>query len=76
LDVIAGIGALRYADHRAIPEIHRDLLGRGLIMAERAVTNLLDRYDELLAICLTDNRRLQQILARQGKAVLTIYGSP
>jgi hypothetical protein len=74
LDVIARIGALRYADHRAIPEIHRDLLGRGLIIAERTVTNLLDRYDELLAIRLTDNRRLQQILARQGKAVLAVDG--
>ena len=30
LDVVARIGALRYAEHRAVPEIHRDLVGRGL----------------------------------------------
>jgi hypothetical protein len=24
------IGTLRYAEHRAVPEIHRDLVGRGL----------------------------------------------
>jgi hypothetical protein len=74
LDVIARIGALRYADHRAVPEIHRDLTGRGMAIAERTVTNLLDRYDELLAVRLTDDRRLQRLLAKQGKAVLALDG--
>src|SRR5688500_3062423 len=57
LDVIARSGALRYAEHRAGPAIHRDLVGRGLAVAERTVTNLLDRYDELLAVRLADDRR-------------------
>jgi Transposase, Mutator family len=74
LDVIARIGALRYAGHRAVPEIHKDLTGRGLAMSERTVTNLLDRYDELLAVRLADDRRLQRILRRQGKAVLAVDG--
>jgi hypothetical protein len=32
-----------------VPEIHRALVGRGVVLCERTVTNLLDRYDELLA---------------------------
>jgi hypothetical protein len=63
LDVIAHVGAPRYAEHRSVPEIHLQLLGRGLALAERAVTNLLDRYDELLAVTLTDDRRLRGLLA-------------
>jgi len=43
LDVIALIGALRYVQHRSVPEIHADLRARGLEIAERTVTNLLDR---------------------------------
>jgi hypothetical protein len=74
LDVIARIGALRYGEHRAVPEIHRDLIGRGLAISERTITNLLDRYDELLAVRLSDNKRLQGILRRQGKVVLAIDG--
>jgi hypothetical protein len=43
LDVIALVGASRYAEHRSVPEIHQHLVGRGLGIAERTVTNLLDR---------------------------------
>ena len=53
LDVIALVGALRYAEHRSVPEIHRELSARGVGVSERTVTNLLDRYDELLALRLT-----------------------
>src|SRR4051794_37016422 len=49
LDVIAHVGGLRYAEHRSVPEIRRCLTDRGLAICERTVTNLLDRYDELLA---------------------------
>ena len=62
LDVIALIGALRYVEHRSLPEIHRQLVEREVSIAERSVTNLLDRYDELLAVSLTDDRRLNRIL--------------
>jgi hypothetical protein len=74
LDVLAHIGALRYAEHRSVPEIHRHLSDRGLIISERTVTNLLDRYDELLAVTLTDSRRLQGLLAGQGRVLLAIDG--
>ena len=45
LDVIALIGRLRYAEHRSVPEIRTHLVGRGVAVSGRAVTNLLDRYD-------------------------------
>ncbi len=50
LDVIALIGALRYQQHRSVPEIHQALLVRGLRICQRTVTNLLDRYDELVSV--------------------------
>jgi hypothetical protein len=74
LDVIARIGTLRYAEHRAIPEIHRHLVDCGLQIAERTVTNLLDRYDELLAVALTDDRRLRELLANQRRVILAVDG--
>src|SRR5262245_56394602 len=74
LDVIALVGRLRYAFHRSVPEIRAHLAGRGLSIAERSVTNLLDRYDELLAVALTDDRRLKTLLAGQGRAILAIDG--
>ena len=59
LDVIALVGRLRYAEHRSVPEIRTHLVGRGVAVSERTVTNLLDRYDELLAVALaaTGGRR-------------------
>ena len=52
LDIIALVGVLRHRDHRSVPEIHAALRDRGVDIAERSVTNLLDRYDELLATAL------------------------
>src|SRR3954462_15300404 len=43
LDVMALVGRLRSAEHRSIPEIHRELTRRGVVIAARTVTNLLDR---------------------------------
>src|SRR6516164_2815476 len=74
LDVIAHVGNLRYVEHRSTPEIHQALRRRGLDIAERTVTNLLDRYDELLAVTLTDNTRLAGLLAEQGRVILAIDG--
>ena len=42
----------------SLPQIHAALRGRGVEIAERSVTNLLDRYDELLATALTGTRRV------------------
>jgi hypothetical protein len=74
LDVIALVGALRHAEHRSVPEIHRELLGRGVALSERTVTNLLDRYEELVALRLSERARLRERLGEQGRVVLAIDG--
>ena len=74
LDVIALVGRLRYAEHRSVPEIRTHLVDRGLLISERTVTNPLDRYDELLAVALTDDRRLKKVLADQEQVVVAIDG--
>jgi hypothetical protein len=43
--VIALVGSLRYTAHRSVPEIHQALCDRGVPIAERSVTHLLQRYD-------------------------------
>lgn len=72
LDVIALVGALRHAEHRSVPEIHRELLGRSVDVSERTVTNLLDRYEELVALRLSERAYLRVALARQGRVVLAL----
>ena len=74
LDVIALIGALRYNQHQSVPEMHRTLQARGVDIAERSVTYLLERYDELVALSLTDTERLREITAREGRVVLALDG--
>lgn len=74
LDVIALIGRLRYTEHRSVPEIRTHLAGRRVTICERTVTNLLERYDELLATSLADDRRLKKLLANQGRVILAIDG--
>ena len=74
LDVMALVGRLRYAEHRSIPEIYRELTRRGIVLAERTVTNLLDRYDELRALATADPRRLEPLLRPQGRVILAIDG--
>jgi hypothetical protein len=74
LDVMATVGRLRYTEHRSIPEIHRELTRRSLVLAERTVTNLLDRYDELRALATADPKRLEPLLRPQGRVILAIDG--
>src|ERR1700750_3076184 len=74
LDVIALVGTLRHREHRSVPEIHQRLRARGVAIAERSVTNLLDRYDELLATSLSDSARLRRRLATQGRVILALDG--
>jgi Transposase, Mutator family len=74
LDIIALVGALRHREHRSVPEIHAHLTARGVAIAERSVTNLLDRYDELLATRLMERRPLQRLLAQQGRVILALDG--
>ena len=74
LDVMTTVGRLRYAEHRSIPEIHRELTRRGIVLAPRTVTNLLDRYDELRALATADPKRLEPLLRPQRRVVLAIDG--
>lgn len=74
LDVIALVGALRYGSHRSVPEIHQELLARRVVICQRSVTNLLDRYDELVALSLQDDRRLLKLMCHQGRVILAIDG--
>jgi hypothetical protein len=68
------VGRLRSAEHRSIPEIHRELIRRGVPLAQRTVTNLLDRYDQLKALSSADPKRLEPRLGPQGRVVLAIDG--
>ena len=74
LDGIALVGALRHAEHRSVPEIHAELIRRGVPICVRSVGNLLDRYDELLALSTSDVERLRRVTAAAGKVVLAIDG--
>src|SRR3954464_4024736 len=74
LDVIALIGTLRHAQHRSVPEIHTELIRRGVSLCLRTVSNLLDRYDELLALSLSDTERLRRVTGAAGRVILAIDG--
>lgn len=74
LDVVTLIGALRHRDHRSVPEIHAILRGRGVAIAERSVTNLLDRYDEVLATQVGDGDALRARFSGQGRIILALDG--
>lgn len=74
LDIIALIGMLRYTMHHSVPEIHQELSKRGVVIAERTVTNLLARYEELVALRLSDQSRLGERLSSQGHVVLALDG--
>jgi hypothetical protein len=68
------VGRLRHAEHRSVPEIHAELTRRGVAIALRSVTNLLDRYDELRALATADRQRLHALVSKQGRVVLAIDG--
>jgi hypothetical protein len=74
LDVIALVGRLRYAEHRSVPEIHPHLLERGVRIAERTVTHLVYRYEELLAVHLADAAPRLARLQAQGRVILALDG--
>jgi hypothetical protein len=74
LDVIALVGTLRYQQQRSIPQIHEELMRRGLVVAQRTVTDQLYRYEELLALHLADVQRLQERLKEQQQVMLALDG--
>jgi hypothetical protein len=67
LDVVAFVGRLRYVEHRSVPEIHQELRRRGVVVAERTVSNILERYDELRALSAADPQRLQRLFQDQQR---------
>jgi hypothetical protein len=74
LDVITWLGIHRYTAHQTVPELHQALRARGLDIAERTVTHLVQRYEELLALRLADHPRLRDRLREQGRVLLALDG--
>src|SRR3954462_7282895 len=74
LDVIALVGTLRHAQHRSLPEVHAELVRRGVPICLRSVGTLLDRYDELLALSCTDDGRLRRVTSGAGRVILAVDG--
>jgi hypothetical protein len=74
LDVIAFVGQRRYGHHRSVPEIYQALVERRVAVAPRTVTNLLERYDELVALSLHDTLRLQRLTQARGRVILALDG--
>jgi hypothetical protein len=74
LDVIALVGTLRYREHRSVSEIHQHLLTRQVPVCERTVEHAMHRYEELVAVHLQDQERLQRIFKDQKTALLAIDG--
>src|ERR1700704_401351 len=74
LDVIALVGALRFREHRSVHEIHQELGRRGVQIAERSVTHLIQRYEELVTVHVRDRERIQDLLRAQGRVILAIDG--
>jgi Transposase, Mutator family len=74
LDVLALVGRLRYAEHRSTTEIYHALTRRGVSLAPRTASNLLDRYDELRALATADPGRLGPLLRQQRRLVLALDG--
>ena len=73
LDVIAWIGAGRYQDHRTVPELHRALTGRGVVIAPRTVDHLLGRYEEWVSVVLAAPTQ-RAGLYPQGRLILAVDG--
>ncbi len=74
LEVIALIGQWRFRDHRSVPEMHQALLARGIRIAQRSVTHLMQRYEELVALRVSDHERIKARLQKQGQVILAIDG--
>jgi hypothetical protein len=74
LDVIAYAGSLRYQEHRSVPQIHDSLRQKGVNICQRSVSNVLDRYDELISVSLTDPNRIETLLGTQTQVILAIDG--
>ena len=68
------IGQWRFREHSSVPEMHQALLARGIRIAQRSVTYLMQRYEELVALRVTDHERIKARLQKQGHVILAIDG--
>ena len=57
-----------------MPQIHRVLQTKGLSVSERTVSNLLARYDEVVAVQMSDSERIGKIVAQHSQVILAIDG--
>ncbi len=63
-------------EHRSIPEIHQRLLQRGGGIAQRTVSDLLERYEALVALHLAEEERLLERLKKPRQVILAFDGMP
>ncbi len=61
-------------EHRSVPQIHQALKEKGVNICQRSVSNVLDRYDELISVSLTDENRIAKLLGSQKQVILAIDG--
>ncbi len=54
--------------------MHQALLARGVSIALRSVTHLMHRYEELVALRITDHERIKARLQKQGHVILALDG--
>src|SRR5207302_9629760 len=64
----------RFREHRSVPEMHQALLARGISIAQRSVTYLMQRYEELVTLRITDQERIKVQLQKQGHVILALDG--
>lgn len=57
-----------------MPQIHQHLQQRGVCIAQRSVSHLLERYDELLAVSLAESERIQSVVSQQKQVILALDG--
>src|SRR5207302_9090711 len=64
----------RFREHRSVPEMHQALLAHGISIAQRSVTYLMQRYEELVSLRVTDQERIKARLQKQGHVILALDG--
>jgi hypothetical protein len=74
LDVLPGMGPPRSAHHHSVPTSHQALIARGRAVAPRTGTNLLERYDDLVARSRQDPPRRRRLTPPQGRVSLALDG--
>src|SRR5437764_13450923 len=74
LEVIALIGQWRFREHRSVPDMHQAIQARGISIAQRSVTYLMQRYEELVTLRITDQERIKVQLQKQGHVILALDG--